>query len=311
MTVWTNVALHEVNAWLAERELGKATTIIPVEDGVEDSVFRLEFDNGPPLFLRLFERTEPRGPSEIAARLAKHGLPTCSPVEDRKKRYLVELNGKPAAVYPWIEGAWIAEPSLDQIRAIGAFLGKMGKIGLAHCADWKRENPRGWTWFESTTQELMTLLKKEERDELTKEVEAHTAYWKNFNKTEIPLGPIHADLFRNNVMWDSKGNLVAVIDWGFCASGYPLLFDLAIVANDWCLKKNAYELDQKKRAAMMQERCKILPLTKAEEKAWPMALRWAALRFYLSRLYDYMLPREGKKHDPNHFLQILRAHQNT
>lgn len=309
MTVWTNVALDEANEWLAERELGRATMIVPIEDGVEDSVFRLNLEDGSPLFLRLFERTEPQGPLEIAARLADHGLPTCSPIQDQKKRLLVTLNGKPAAAYPWIDGAWIAEPSMAQIEAIGRFLGQMGYIGVEHCNDWARDNPRGWAWFDLTAGELAAILEHDEREELETEVSAHLSYWRYSSMAGLPHGPIHADLFRNNVMWDKKGDLAAVIDWGFCASGYPLIFDLAIVANDWCLQKNSFELDLNKLAALMNGRCSVYPLSEDEQRAWPMALRWAALRFYLSRLYDYHLPREGKKHDPFHFQNILRTRQ--
>lgn len=309
MTVWTKVEINEINNWLAERGLGQAKAVTPVEDGVEDSVFRLDLLEKPPLFLRLFERTEPLGPLEIAARLAAHGLPTCSPVQDSKKRYLLALNGKPAAVFPWIEGAWIAEPSLPQIEVIGQFLGQMGKVGMEHCADWSRENPRGWAWFKTTADELVDKLPHPESQELAKETAVQLGFWQSVEAANVIRGPIHADLFRNNVMWGGQGELQAVIDWGFCASNYPLIFDLAIVANDWCLQKDSFELDPFKLSALMRGRCRALPLTQTEEKAWPMALRWAALRFYLSRLYDYHLPREGKKYDPLPFLGILRARQ--
>ncbi len=310
MTVWTNVALNEVNEWMAERGFDKAAEIVPIEEGVEDSVFRLDLEGGPPLFLRLFERTEPQGPVEIAARLAGHGLPTCSPIKDQQERLLLELKGKPAAVYPWIEGAWIEDPSLTQIEAIGKFLGGMGRVGIEHCNDWARENPRGWAWFDLTAHELAGRLDAEEREELKAEVAAHLDYWRSVRMSFLPHGPIHADLFRNNVMWDAKGDLAAVIDWGFCASGFPLVFDLAIVANDWCLRKGSHDLDPDKLAALIKGRCDVLPLSDVEQEAWPMALRWAALRFYLSRLYDYHLPREGKKLDPGHFRNMLRARKN-
>jgi homoserine kinase type II len=309
MTVWTHVTLEEANAWLAERDLGKARTITPIESGVEDSAFRLVLEDGNPVFLRLFERTEPCGPLEIAARLAAHGLPTNPPIQDREQRLLVTLKNKPAALYPWVEGDWIPDPSLVQIGAIGEFLGRMGRVGMDYCADWTRENPRGLDWLEKTAGDLSSVLDGDENECIQAEVSLQLAYWESPETSNLLRGPIHGDLFRNNVMWDVKGNLAAVIDWGFCTSGCPPLFDLAIVANDWCLQENSSELDQNKLAALMRGRCSILPLTDGEKKAWPMALRWAALRFYLSRLYDFHLPRSGKRLNPGCFREILRARQ--
>lgn len=311
MTVWTNVCLEEVNDWLATRDLGLAKNIAPIEEGVEDSIFRLSMADGDTLCLRIFERTEPVGPLTIASLLASHGLPTCPPVEDKQGRLFFPLKNKPAAVYRWINGKWVEKPSLAQIETIGKFLGRAAKIGIEHCGEWKRENPRGWKWFAETTQELVAVLDKDTARELQSEVSAQADFWMNEPK-EIHKGPIHADIFRNNVLFYPSGEFAAVIDWGFCASDFPLIFDLAIAANDWCLSDNSPQLDAARIQALMRGRYGELPLTKEEEKAWPMALRWAALRFYLSRLYDWKLPRaEGKKHDPNHFLKIMRARQKS
>lgn len=307
MTVWTPVTLDEANEWLTARGFGRACALMPIADGVEDSVFRLDLESGTPVFLRLFERLAPEGVVMIAARLASAGLPTCPPLGGCDGRYVAPLKAKPAALYPWVEGDWISDPSLAQIRAIGEFLGRMARAGAGACRDVVQENPRGWEWFTATAEHLFPLLAPEEGRELADEVALHRNVWTSSRFIDLPCGVIHADLFRNNVMWTAQGKLAAVIDWGFCATGWPLLFDLAIVANDWCLAGGSSELDPEKLDALMKGRCALMPLTKAEIEAWPLALRWAALRFYLSRLYDFHMPREGKKHDPNHFLAILRT----
>jgi homoserine kinase type II len=308
MTVWTTVSLQEVNQWLAARGLGKAAAITPIEEGVEDSIYRLQLTDGSGACLRLFERTEPQGPLEIAACLAAYGLPTCPPFADKQGRLWTPLKDKPAAVYPWIDGAWVPEPSLMQIEAIGAFLGQIAAAGPKHCANWVRENPRGWDWMAATAKALAAVLDAETQNELESEVSAQLAYWQPDGKIDVPRGPIHADLFRNNALFDKEGKLAAVFDWGFCASGFPLIFDLAIVANDWCLQKGTYALDKERLDALLRGRCGLAPFTESENAAWGMALRWAALRFWLSRLYDWHLPRDtcGHAHDPKPFQEILR-----
>ncbi|MCL2468790.1 MAG: homoserine kinase [Alphaproteobacteria bacterium] len=309
MTVWTSVSLEEANEWLKERAFNKAIAIHPIEDGVEDSVFRLDFADGSSACLRLFERTEALGPVMIARKLADCGLPTCPPIEDSSNRILVPLKGKPACLFPWIEGTWVAWPSNKQIAEIGRFMGRMAKDGTARCADWERPNPRGWPWFEDTAARVCAILEHDLQQELLEEMDEHRDFWKSGAGADVPRGPVHADLFRNNVMFKPDGSLGAVIDWGFCASEEPLLYDLAIVANDWCLKEGGYMLDQEKLNILLKAREEILPLTKAEKEAWPMALRLAALRFYLSRLVDYHWPRNpnGKALDPDHFGNILRT----
>lgn len=309
MTVWTPVSLEEANEWLEGRGLLKAVAISPIEEGVEDSVFRLDFEDGSAACLRLFERTEPLGPVTIAKKLADSGLPTCPPIEDSSHRILATLKGKPACLFPWIDGTWVACPSNDQIAEIGRFMGQMAKNGAAQCASWRRENPRGWAWFEETADRVCAVLEQDLRQELQDEMDEHRNFWKKGAGANIPRGPIHADLFRNNVMFKPDGSLGAVIDWGFCASDEPLLYDLAIVVNDWCLKEGCHELDALKLKTLLEARESFLPLTQAEKEVWPMALRLAALRFYLSRLHDYHLPRDagGRAHDPEHFGNILRA----
>lgn len=310
MTVWTEVSLAELNEWLEKRGFERAASIAPIEDGVEDSVFRIDHETGETTCLRLFERTEPNGPLSIATHLADCGLLCCPPLlGKRKNRALVNLNGKPAALFPWIEGHWTETPNMQQVREIGEFLGRMGLSCQNQCADWERKNPRDWDWFEKTTEDLMPFLDEEMMAKLKVELKIQTDFWKSEEAKNVPRGPVHADMFRNNVMFKEDGSLGAVIDWGFCASDTPLIYDLAIVANDWCLEDDGYGLDKVRLAALLTGRESIQPLTDEERAAWPMALRWAALRFYLSRAYDVYMPRDpdGKAHDPDHFWKILET----
>lgn len=158
---------------------------------------------------------------------------------------------------------------------------------------------------------MLSVLPRQRATELKDETDLQVSYWSNVDKNEIKHGPIHADLFRNNVLFRPDGKLAAVIDWGFCASDSPLIYDLAIVANDWCLKDEQQLLDEKKLIILLDARAQVCPFSQAEKQSWGMALRLAALRFYLSRQHDVSFPRDeaGKTLDPEHFYRILIAHK--
>lgn len=306
MAVWTPVSLEQVNAWLAGRGLEAAGAISPVEEGVEDSVFRVEGTQGEVFCLRLYERTEAEGPLGLALLMAEVGLPSCPPLADAQGDVLTELNGKPAALFPWIEGISQDVPSLYQIEQVGTFLGRMAHEGMEHCGEWQRSNPRDWDWFEETAQRISPVLDPQLRFLIEDEVALQRAYWAG--KRDVLYGPVHADLFRNNVMFKPDGTLAAVLDWGFCASNCPLIYDLAITANDWCLKEGGLDIDPASLTALLMGYSRSRPLSPAEEAAWPMALRWAALRFALSRLHDHHFTRveNGKALDPEHFVEMLK-----
>jgi homoserine kinase type II len=144
----------------------------------------------------------------------------------------------------------------------------------------EKRNPRGLHWFEDTTAALLPVLPSDEGEELESEMSLQGRFWRAVDRNEVLHGPIHADMYRNNVMFRKDGQLAAVIDWGFCASDSPLIYDLAIVANDWCLKDKTIGLDEKRVRSLMGGREGILPLT-MRRKPLAMALRLAALRFYL------------------------------
>lgn len=123
----------------------------------------------------------------------------------------------------------------------------------------------------------------------------------------LPGGPIHADLFRNNVMFDDV-KLAGFFDFYFAGCDH-WLFDVAVTVNDWCIDLATGETDTHRVRAMLDAYHAVRPFTTEEEQSWQAMLRAAALRFWLSRLYDFYLPREAEMlnpHDPTHFERILR-----
>jgi homoserine kinase type II len=309
MTVWTPLSLEEINDWLVAHHFHRAKVMRPVEQGVEDSVYALLLENDVRVCLRLYERTEPTGALDLTSRLASKGLAACAPLTDGKGKVLGELKGKPAALFPWVEGRWRRAPALSQIAEIGLFLGRVAQNAEGLSKGWTCPNPRGKDWFHATAGKILPLLDEEEKAFLVQEIATQTAFWWAEKRPDgISYGPIHGDLFRNNVLFGKVGNLSGVLDWGFCAQDEPLIYDLAIAANDWCLAADGVALDALKVKTLLVARETIVPLTDQERSAWPMALRLAALRFYLSRMHDVLNPRTedvGKSLDPRVFEAIL------
>jgi homoserine kinase type II len=305
LSVYTQVSEAQLSDWLRNYSVGRLEKITPIKSGIENTNYFVDTAQGR-YVLTLFERL----PAEqlpfyldLMAHLARHGIPCPTPIADLNDRYLQSLNGKPAALVTRLPGKSVERPGADECRELGMLLGRMHLAGRSYGG--YLENPRGQKWWRIASQEVKGFLKKNHYQMLESEI----AFQAQHRFPDLPRGPVHADLFRDNAFFQD-GRISGVFDFYF-AGVDCLLYDLAVCANDWCLVDQAdARFDEKNVKALLMGYQSVRPLQGAERGAWPTMLRAAALRFWLSRLHDLHLPRPGPMvhaHDPEHFRRILET----
>ncbi|HEV3007511.1 MAG TPA: homoserine kinase [Burkholderiales bacterium] len=303
MSVYTPVSEVELTGWLRNYSVGRLTACEPIKAGIENTNYFVTTTQGR-YVLTLFERL----PAEelpfylhLMGHLARHGIPCPAPIADLSDQYLGNLKGKPAALVTRLSGRSIEKPQAPHCEELGALLGRLHLAGRSYSA--YLENPRGPKWWRFAAREVRGFLNKSHQALL----ESELSYQAEQRFPDLPRGPVHADLFRDNALFEDT-RISGVVDFYF-AGVDCLLYDLAVCANDWCSESND-NLDAARARALLAAYHAVRPFTQLERKAWPAMLRAAALRFWLSRLYDFHLPRPGMlvhAHDPEQFRRILEA----
>ncbi|MEY4599726.1 MAG: homoserine kinase [Pseudomonadota bacterium] len=301
MSVFTTVTPDELRHWLQDYSVGELRDLQGISAGIENTNYFVTTDSGR-YVLTLFEKLTPAELPfylNLMAHLAGRGVPCACPVANRHGAYLGALNGKPAALVSRLEGRDVSEPGIVQCAAVGAVMAQMHIAGQSYPTT--MANPRGPQWWTAVLPEILPFLPASEAALLQQEVQQQKAA----RAPGLPRGAIHADLFRDNVLF--AGDAVAgVIDFYFACTD-ALLYDVAIAVNDWCVNADG-ALDAPRTRAFLDAYAAVRPYTAAERGAWPMMLRAGALRFWVSRLYDFHLPRAGElthAKDPGHFRRIL------
>lgn len=304
MAVFTSVSEAELIAWLKDYSIGHLQELQAIASGIENTNYFVTTDNGR-FVLTLFEKLSAEDLQfylNLMAHLARHGIPCPSPVANRHNQFLGTLNGKPACIVSRLLGKSTINPNSAQCAAMGAMLGQMHNAGQSFSQI--MPNQRGTAWRAFCAPKVRKFLDAKTSALLDSEIELHASQdWKS-----LPQGIIHADLFRDNVLLE-KNRIGGLIDFYFACSD-ALLYDVAITVNDWCMNADA-TLDVIRTQAFLRAYHKVRPLLYSERDAWPLMLRLAALRFWLSRLFDLYLPRDGElihAHDPHHFERILKNH---
>ena len=307
MAVFTAVSQAELSAWLSKYSLGQLLDSQGIPEGIENTNYFVTTGNGR-FVLTLFEKLsadELPFYLNLMAHLSRHGIPCPVPMANRRNQFLGELNGKPACIVSRLSGKSITAPGSEQCAAMGAMLGQMHIAGQSFSQT--MHNPRGAVWRASTAQKVRPFLDATQAELMDSEVALHARN----QLSHLPQGMIHADLFRDNVLLEGD-RVSGLIDFYFACSD-ALLYDVAITVNDWCVNADG-TLDMQRTQSFLRAYHAVRPLLDSERGAWPLMLRLAALRFWLSRLFDLYLPRDGElvnPRDPEPFKQILQNHIGT
>lgn len=311
MAVFTTLTLDDATRLLARYALGEVQSLEPISAGIENTNYFLDTSSGR-WVLTVFEQldfTQLPFYLELMRHLARRGLPVPEPQENAAGSLMSEVKGKPAAIVTRVPGKWIAQPDVSHCATIGALLAKM------HVAaqDFPKFQPnlRGIGWWKSTLPRLDRHIPDDLFSLLAEEVIQQDSFFRSAAFEKLPAGPVHGDLFRDNVLWQGAGTgaqVGGVIDFYF-AGCTIWLYDIAVTVNDWCVNIDSGALDVARVKALLNAYHAVRPLLDLEHTAWRTVLRAAALRFWMSRLYDFYLPRPASlltPHDPTRFERLLR-----
>ena len=307
MAVFTEVSNTEAQALLHRLQLGELITLRGIEGGIENTNYFLTSDQGE-FVLTLFERlTAEQLPFylHLMKHLAHGGVPVPDPHADENGDILLTVCGKPAAVVNKLAGKSQLAPQGVHCAAVGAMLARMHLAGRGF--DRHQPNLRGLPWWNDTMPVVLPHIGPEQAALLRTELAYQNHVAASAAYTALPRGPVHADLFRDNVMFEGE-TLTGFFDFYF-AGVDTWLFDLAVCLNDWCIDLPTGAHDAPRAAAMLDAYQAVRPLTAAERELLPAMARAGALRFWISRLWDFYLPREASMltpHDPTHFERVLR-----
>ncbi|MFI4939767.1 MAG: homoserine kinase [Burkholderiales bacterium] len=307
MAVFTSVSLLDLDPWIVQFPLGKPISIQGISSGIENSNFFLTMEAGE-YVLTVFENlTFEQLPFylNLMRHLAERNVLVPAPIANRQGEILNSLHGKPTAIVTKLTGSCQMAPEPAHCAAVGAMMAKMHLA--AQDFSNRQPNLRGLDWWKTCTPLVLPFMSEPGQRLLREEMRFQQSFAASDAYRLLPRGPIHADLFRNNVMFEGE-QLTGFFDFYF-AGWDTWLFDVAVCVNDWCIDPDSGVLDAARVRSFLDAYRQVRPFTAEEQTAWQPMLRAGALRFWLSRLYDFYLPRDAEMltpHDPAHFEQILR-----
>jgi homoserine kinase type II len=308
MAVYTEVSDAELEAFLAEYDIGQADSFKGIAEGVENTNYVLTTDRGQYMVTLYEKRVDPKDLPfflGLMDHLAERGINCPRTIHGRDGNALRTLAGKPAAITSFLHGMWPRRIAVKHCAPVGEALAQFHLAGQDFAL--KRPNAlsvAGWRpLFEGCRGHIDDALEQE----LKAELDFFEANW----PTDLPTGVIHADLFNDNVFF-LNDRLSGVIDFYFACNDF-LAYDVAICLNAWCFEPdNAFNAT--KARALLQAYGQVRPLGEEEKRRLPMLARGSALRFLLTRLYDWVhTPKDAlvKRKDPNEYLLKLRFHRGT
>jgi len=314
VAVFTEVSESEARDFVARLAIGTLTGFHGIQAGIENSNFFVDTTRGH-WVLTIFERLSfEQLPFylQLMRHLARRGIPVPEPQADASGALLHTLKGKPAALVNKLAGSHQLAPDADHCAQVGAMLARMHLAGRDFPLS--QPNLRGLVWWTETVPLVQPFLDDAQRALIDGELAFQQQLAASPAHASLPRGPIHADLFRDNVMFEpgtgvGHDRLSGFFDFYFAGVDVYLL-DMAIALNDWCIDLESGAMAEDRAQAFVAAYASVRPLTSGERRLMPALLRAAALRFWISRLWDLFLPRDAsmlKAHDPLHFERVLRA----
>lgn len=306
MAVYTEVTQDAAQRLLDQLGLGKLESLRGIQGGIENTNYFVDAA-GQSYVLTVFERlTMQQLPFylKLVSHLAAAAIPVPKPMPDLHGNLLFEVEGKPAALMTKLAGQSQLLPQAVHCAQLGGVLARMHLA--AHDFEMQQPNLRALAWWNETVPTVVPFLNAQQAALIENELAYQNQVATSASYGDLPRGPVHADLFRDNVMFDGD-QLSGIFDFYF-AGVDTWLFDLSVALNDWCIDLESGAFDQERLSAFLAAYQAVRVLTENEKKLLPAMLRAAALRFWISRLWDYYLPRQAsmlKPHDPTHFERVL------
>jgi homoserine kinase type II len=308
MAVYTEVSDADVTAFVAQYDIGDVQSCKGIAEGIENSNFLLTTDQGP-FILTLYEKRVKRQDLPFYLGLMRHlsnkGIPCPTPIIDRQGHMQAELCNRPAAIVSFRQGMWPRRATPGNCAALGAAMARMHLAGDHFPLN--RDNDlslSSWRPLLDASRRRVDEVQQGLAGELDGRLDALEAEW----PSNLPTGVIHADLFPDNVFFRGD-KLTGLIDFYFACTDF-FVYDLAICLNAWCFEV-AGDFNITKARRLLAGYVSIRPLSGAELNALPILARGAAMRFLLTRLYDWLFTPEGAlvtRKDPLEYLKRLRFH---
>jgi homoserine kinase type II len=311
MAVYTEVSDEELEAFVAQYDIARVVSCKGIAEGIENSNYLLQTETGNYILTLYEKRVEPADLPfflGLMEHLAGRGVPCPTPLVGRDGEALRELAGRPAAIVSFLNGVWPRRPRPDQCGQLGDAVARLHIAG----SDFALSRPNALSvaaWrplFESCAGRA-----DEVAPGLTEEIAAELEVLERDWPRDLPAGVIHADLFPDNVFFLTN-QLSGLIDFYFACND-SFAYELAILLNAWCFEPDR-QFNVTKARLMLAAYRRRRPFSEAELEALPLLTRGAALRFLLTRLYDWLNHVEGalvKPKDPLEYLQKLRFHQSV
>jgi len=308
MAVYTEVTDEALAAFLADYDIGSMVAFRGIAEGVENSNYSLRTTAGD-FILTLYEkRVDPADLPwflGLMEHLAKRGIVCPQPVHGCDGQALRDLCGKHAAITTFLPGVWPRRVRLEHCGPVGAALAALHVAGSDYTPTrWNALGPHGWRPLLERCRARADEVQPALAAELDKALTDILAAWPR----DLPVGHIHADLFPDNVFF-LDGRLSGLIDFYFAATDI-LTYDIAVCLNAWCFESD-FSFNVTKARALLRAYVEVRPLSDAERAALPVLAQGAAIRFLLTRLYDWLNTPEGAlvtRKDPLEYVRRLRFH---